>query len=63
MGEEDRSKTVRIQLATSKDITDAILADPVRARQVAVIDMRYWQYRPDGSLWAPQAGRISLSAR
>jgi hypothetical protein len=50
-------RTVRIQLATSKDITDAILADPVRARQVAVIDMRYWQYRPDGSLWAPQGGR------
>jgi hypothetical protein len=50
-------RTVRIQLATSKDITDSILADPARARQVAVIDMRYWQYRPDGSLWAPQGGR------
>ncbi len=51
------SRTVRIELATSKDITDAILADPARARQVAVIDMRYWQYRPDGSLWAPAGGR------
>jgi hypothetical protein len=28
----------------------------VRARQVAVIDMRYWQYRPDGALWAPPGG-------
>ena len=55
--EKKTGRTVRIQLATSKDITDAILADPVRARQVAVIDMRYWQYRPDGSLWAPQGGR------
>ena len=50
-------RPVRIELATSKDITDAILADPARARQVAVIDMRYWQYRPDGSLWAPPGGK------
>jgi hypothetical protein len=50
-------RAVRIELATSKDITDAILANLARARQVAVIDMRYWQYRPDGSLWAPPGGK------
>ncbi len=50
-------KTVRLELATSKDITDAILAAPSRARQVAVIDMRYWQYRPDGTLFAPLGGQ------
>jgi hypothetical protein len=55
--ERKTGRPVRIELATSKDITDAILADPARARQVAAIDMRYWQYRPDGSLWAPQGGR------
>jgi Family of unknown function (DUF6298)/Putative collagen-binding domain of a collagenase len=33
------------------------LADPARARQVAVVDMRYWQYRPDGALWAPPGGK------
>jgi hypothetical protein len=55
--EKKTGRAVRIQLATSKDITDAILADPARARQVAVIDMRYWQYRPDGSLWAPPGGK------
>jgi hypothetical protein len=54
--EKKTGRTVRLQLATSKAITDAILADPVRARQVAVIDMRYWQYKPDGSLWAPPGG-------
>jgi hypothetical protein len=48
---------VRVELATSKDITDAILANPARARQVAAIDMRYWQYRPDGKLWAPEGGK------
>jgi hypothetical protein len=55
--EKQTGRTVRIQLATSKDITDAILANPVRAKQVGVIDMRYWQYRPDGSLWAPPGGK------
>ena len=55
--EKKTGRTVRLQLATSKDITDAILADPTRARQVAVIDMRYWQYKPDGSLWAPPGGK------
>ena len=54
--EQTTGKTVRVALTTSKGITDSILADPVRAKQVAVIDTRYWQYRPDGSLWAPRAG-------
>jgi hypothetical protein len=55
--EQAHGRSVRIQLATSKEITDTILADPVRGRQVAVIDVRYWQYRPDGKLWAPAGGR------
>jgi hypothetical protein len=54
--EKTTGRRVRVELATSKDITDAILVNPERARQVAVIDMRYWQYRPDGSLWAPPGG-------
>jgi hypothetical protein len=55
--EKKTGRTVRIELATSKEITDAILSDPARARQVAVIDTRYWQYRPDGSLLAPAGGQ------
>ena len=54
--EKRTGKTARLELATSKDITDAILSNPARARQVAVIDMRYWEYRPDGSLLAPEGG-------
>src|SRR5215207_4909639 len=50
-------KRVRVALITSKEITDAILADPVRAKLISVIDTRYWQYRPDGKLWAPEGGR------
>lgn len=54
--EQQHGKQIRIALITSKQTTDAILQDPVRSRQVAVIDMRYWEYRPDGSLFAPEAG-------
>jgi hypothetical protein len=55
--EKKNGKKVRIALTTAKDVTDAILEDPVRGKQVEVIDQRYWQYRPDGTLWAPKGGR------
>jgi hypothetical protein len=54
--EQQHGRKVRIALTTSKQTTDAILADPVRAAQVAVVDMRYWEYMPDGTLFAPKAG-------
>ncbi|KAA3437040.1 DUF6298 domain-containing protein [Rufibacter hautae] len=60
--ETQHHRNVRVVLTTSKDITDAILSDPALAKQVEVIDTRYWQYRPEGlfsnsdSLWAPPGG-------
>ena len=48
---------IRVALITGKNTTDAILTDPVRSKQVAVVDMRYWEYQPDGTLWAPDAGQ------
>jgi hypothetical protein len=55
--EQQHKRRVKLVLDTSKNVTDGILADPALARQVAVIDMRYWHYLPDGSLWAPQGGQ------
>ncbi len=55
--ERKNNRQVRLVLDTSKGVTDAILADPELARQVAVIDMRYWHYLPDGTLWAPEGGK------
>ncbi len=55
--EKKTGKHVRLQMATAKDTTDAILADPVRSKQIAVIDMRYWQYMKDGKLFAPEGGK------
>jgi hypothetical protein len=54
--EKLHNKHIRIVLVTGKNTTDAILADPVRSKQIAVVDMRYWEYEPDGTLWAPPAG-------
>jgi hypothetical protein len=48
---------VRIALITDKKITDAIMTDPVRSKQIAVVDMRYWYYLADGTLFAPEAGQ------
>ena len=55
--ERRNRRRIRVALITSKEITDAVLADPARSRLVSVIDTRYWQYRPDGKLWAPEGGR------
>ena len=54
--EKQHNRRIRIALITSKQITDAILEDPIRSKQIAAVDMRYWQYLPDGTLWAPVAG-------
>jgi Family of unknown function (DUF6298)/Putative collagen-binding domain of a collagenase len=54
--EAKHGKHIRIALTTGKQTTDAILADPIRSKQIAIVDMRYWEYRPDGSLFAPRAG-------
>ncbi|ATC64063.1 hypothetical protein CMV30_08920 [Nibricoccus aquaticus] len=51
--EKARGKKARLALNTSKSITDAILADAPRAAHIDAIDQRYWQYLPDGTLFAP----------
>jgi len=58
----ETGKEVVTGLSCTKDVQDAILADPVRGRQIAVIDMRYWWYAADGSLYAPKGGE-SLAPR
>lgn len=54
--EQQHGRKVWIALTTSKETTDAILADRERAEQIAVVDMRYWEYLEDGTLFAPKAG-------
>ena len=49
-------------LSGTKDVQDAILADPKHAATVNVIDILQWQYRKDSSLYAPLGGQ-SLAPR
>ena len=59
--EKSQGRFVPLQLQTSKAVTDAILADPARAAAVAVIDLRYWQYLADGTLFAPDGqGKLAF---
>lgn len=46
-----------IGLSATKDVQDAILNDSSRASTVDLIDIRYWHYRDDGSLYAPEGGK------
>ncbi|MGB3064258.1 DUF6298 domain-containing protein [Sphingobacterium thalpophilum] len=46
-----------IALSATKDVQDAILADPERAAEIQIIDIRYWHYQADGTLYAPKGGQ------
>lgn len=54
---QETGQTQLIGLSCTKDVQDAILADPARRRTVSVIDIRYWWYQSNGRLYAPQGGR------
>ena len=51
-----------VSLVGTKDVVDAVLADPKYRDMVDIIDIRHWHYRTDGSLYAPEGGR-SLAPR
>jgi hypothetical protein len=47
----------KIALSATKDVQDAVLNDASRSEVVDVIDIRYWYYKEDGSLYAPEGGK------
>ena len=55
--EKETGKHPMIGLACTKDVQDAILADPERARTIDVIDIRFWWYQNDGQPYAPPGGK------
>jgi hypothetical protein len=52
----ETGKRVLVALSCTRDVQDAILADPVLAGEVDVIDLKYWWYAADGTLYAPPGG-------
>ncbi len=60
--ERETGRRPLIALSATKDVQDAILADPARAAVVDVIDFSYWFRTPKGDEFAPPGG-ISLAPR
>jgi hypothetical protein len=55
--EKEKQQHPIIGLSTTKDVQDAILQDNVRAAVIDVIDIRYWYYQQNGSIYAPPGGQ------
>lgn len=60
--ERENNQKVLVMLPGTKDVQDAILADPKRSQIVDAIDILQWQYRKDGSIYSPIGGQ-SLAPR
>jgi len=60
--EATHKKKEIICLGATKDVQDAILADPTKASVINAIDIRYWYYEGNGKLYAPAGGQ-SLAPR
>ncbi|MHC4643412.1 MAG: DUF6298 domain-containing protein [Planctomycetota bacterium] len=54
---EAKRKTVKIGLAGTKDVMDAILEDPERGPRISTLCLSYWWYNGDGTLYAPKGGQ------
>jgi len=52
----DTGKKVLVALSCTRDVQDAILADAGLAKEVDVIDLKYWWYAADGTVYAPRGG-------
>ena len=55
--EQETGNDAIVALSCTKDVQDAILADPGRSPHVDVIDIRYWTYTKTGELYAPAGGK------
>jgi hypothetical protein len=60
--QHETGKAVLVGLSCTRDVQDAILADPRRAAVVSVVDLKYWWYTSDGRVYDPKGGR-SLAPR
>jgi hypothetical protein len=60
--EQEKGKKELIGLATTRDVQDAILANPAFASLIDIIDIRYWYYQADGTGYEPKGGQ-SLAPR
>jgi len=55
--EKLHKKSQIVGLSTTKDVQDAILEDAKRCSTIDIIDIRYWHYQADGTVYAPAGGQ------
>jgi hypothetical protein len=55
--EKETGKHPIIGLSVTKDVQDSILNMPAYAAVVDLVDIRYWHYQADGSVYAPKGGQ------
>jgi hypothetical protein len=55
--EKEKGEHPMIALSVTKDVQDSLLADPQHAAVIDIIDIRYWHYQADGSVYAPAGGQ------
>lgn len=55
--EQETGKKQLIGLSCTKDVQDAILQNEKLAAVVDIIDIRYWHYQADSSVYAPMGGQ------
>ncbi|SCW74112.1 hypothetical protein SAMN03159284_03647 [Mucilaginibacter sp. NFR10] len=60
--ETTHKKKQVISLSATKDVQDAILANPATASVINAIDIRYWYYQANGTAYEPIGGQ-SLAPR
>ena len=49
----ERGRRVLVGLSATRDVQDAILADPARGPRIDVIDLKYWWYSAEGPAYDP----------
>ncbi len=54
---QKNKKTNLIGLSATKDVQDAILKNAGYAALIDVIDIKYWHYQADGTVYAPEGGK------
>ena len=55
--EKENGVTVHVAVSGCRNVMDSVLNNPVYGSRIQSLDLRYWYYKPDGRLFAPEGGR------
>lgn len=54
--QKETGKDIKVAISATKDVQDAVLANPKYRDLIDIIDIRYWHYKTNG-LYAPEGGK------